>query len=337
MGNASDKATLAYLSRNADFKVALDADQAEFRAVMMGTAPIDEGLRDDRWTGELVAEISGARPQWVEQQDATEELSGDIAEEIDRRVLLLGDYYPFERIGNGIRHKQSATAVYEFCLATTVAPNLTTGSLAGLPVAFEMLARDALSLYVGGARGVRTGWPRHRADGLPNRAKQVFARLHAETGECVWQPQHGRPDDPAPMHVKDLGLDVLVWRAMPDGRIGQLFLLAQCACGPSGWTEKWRDLDLVELGAWLRPFTFTAPVRCFCVPFHIGNTATLESVSSKAGLTLDRVRITLIAEANPAVVAKRPMRRYREWVGIVTDAMLAPSLPRRSQKRRTRS
>lgn len=334
MANESDKTTLAYLSRNADFETGLNADQVEFRAVLTGASAYEEGIRDERWSGQLLPEQQDARPWWADQQDAVEELSGDIAEEIDRRVLLLGSHYPFERIGTGLRHRPSATGVYEFCLAVTNASNLTTGEFSRLPAAFEILARDALQSYLGtGARGLRTGWPRDASDGLPSRAKQIFARVHAETGEWIWRPQYGKPEDPSPINVKDLGLDVLVWRAMPDSRVGQLFLVAQCACGTTNWTHKWRDLDLLELRTWLHPITFAPPVRCFCVPFHIGNTATLQDVSMKAGLTLDRARLAMIAEANPQAIRQGALRPYREWPQIIGAC---PPRARRKQRKRRR-
>jgi hypothetical protein len=334
MADESNRTTLAYLSRNADFEAGLNADQVEFRAILTGASAFEEGIREERWSGQLLPGEQAARPLWAQQQEAVEELSGDIAEEIDRRFLLLGKHYPFERTGTGLRHRPSTTGVYEFCLAVTNASNLTTGEFARLPAAFEILARDALQSYLGaGSRGLRTGWPREAADGLPSRAKQIFGRVHSQTGEWKWQPQHGRPDDPSPTHVKDLGLDVLVWKAMPDSRIGQLFLVAQCACGTTNWTHKWRDLDLTELRTWLRPLTFAPPVRCYCVPFHIGNTATLQDVSSKAGLTLDRARLALIAEANPEAIRQGALRPYRDWPGIIGSCPPRPTRKRRKSRR----
>ncbi len=333
---SSDKAR-AYFSRNADFKAGLDADEAEFRAVIMGTASLEEGARDERWTGEIEEDLPGTRAAWIEREDALEQLGGDIAAEIERRTLIMGESYPFVWKDAHLTHRPSVSKVYEFCLAITMAPSLSQGVLKGLSIAFERLARDVLRLHTGPtSRGVRTGWPRQPADQLPTRAQAVFKRLEELTGEWLWQPRQTRPEDPSSTFEKDQGLDVVVWRELPDKRIGQLFLLAQCACGTTDWEGKWHDLDLDTLRIWLNPTTFTPPVRCFCVPFHIGNTAKLEDVSRRAGLTLDRARIALLAESDPSFIAREAVEPYEKWIGVVADAQMSskPATNRRSRGRR---
>jgi hypothetical protein len=118
---------------------------------------------------------------------------------------------------------------------------------------------------------------------------------------------------------------------MPDGRVGQLFLLGQCACGKN-WDEKFKDLDLEELGYWLRPPTHCPPVRCFCVPYHIGNATKLEDVSVKAGLPMDRARIALFAEANPEFIERNAITPYGELVELIVKAALSPK-PEKRRKR----
>ena len=332
----NDKSALPYLSRNADWQAALDADEVEFRAVMMGTASREEGTREERWSGEIEENLSGVRPAWIEREEALELQDGDIAGEIERRALLLGDTYPFDLDGSRVAYRPSRSRVYEFCLAVSVAPSLSAGILKGLPVAFEHLVCEILRLHVGATGQVmRTGWPRDSSCSL-TRAKQLFAQLHKLSGEWIWQPQGLRPDDPPPTYEKDLGLDVVAWRPMPDGRIGQLFLLGQCACGKSDWESKWKDIDLEELGFWFRPATHVTAVRCFCVPFHIGNTITWEEVSAKAGLSFDRARISLFAERDPGFLAERTAKSYSKWVETVASELLTAGSKRKRKGRNSR-
>ena len=103
-------------------------------------------------------------------------------------------------------------------------------------------------------------------------------------------------DAPAHIDVKDAGLDFVVWKAMPDGRKGHLFLLGQCACGDD-WEEKLHDIDVDALTqSWIRPLSVAAPVRVFATPHHIPNETHFADVNQRGGLTLDRARIVLIAE-----------------------------------------
>lgn len=329
------KPRLPYLSRNTDWQSALKADEVEFRAVMMRAASLDEGTREERWSGEIEEELPGARPAWIEREDALERIESSSASEIERRALLLGDGYPFALQGSRLSYRPSRTGVYEFCLAVSLAPSLSAREWKGLPVAFEFLSRDVLCMHLGPeTQGVRTGWPRDSSEGLPTRAKKLFAHLRERTGEWVWRPRgEDRPEDPSPTYEKDMGLDVVVWRAMPDGRIGQLFLLGQCACGKSDWEQKFKDLDLEELGLWLSPPTHCLPVRCFFVPFHIGNAVKLEEVSLKAGVPFDRARIVLIAESNPGCVTKQKTKLYRQWVEKVADSRMTLRTSRRRSRR----
>jgi hypothetical protein len=285
--------------RHLQFTAAKNADQAELEAIRYGSCNLEAGINDDRTAGAMddydVPDPKGVAA-WAETDAQYDTATGAISEEVIRRASILGNKYPFELDGNKIVYEQSLSLAYEFCLAVSEAPSLSAGELKRLPIAFERLARDIVKCYLGpGAAAYRTGWPRDSLEPRPLRFKALVKKLNLLTGEWHWQPSLGLPDDPSSTLVRDRGLDFVVWRPMPDGRKGQLFLLGQCACGKD-WTDKYHDVDLTKLGDWVRPLSVAPPLRVFTVPFHIPNDADFWEVNERAGLTFDRTRIVLLAE-----------------------------------------
>jgi hypothetical protein len=249
----------------------------------------------------------------------------DIGIEIRRRRHILNSAYPFQIEGNRLVYQPSRTLVYEFCLAVSQSPSLNEGAFAELPVAFERLARDVLVCFLGsGAEGVRTGWPPDEFDPRPPRLKQVISslsrRMGESTGEWKWSPEAGLPDDPEPKDRKDEGLDFVVWKAFPDGRAGRVCLLGQCACG-NDYPTKFNDIeaDFRTLSRWVRPMSCAWPLRVFTTPRHIPNDIYFRTVNEDAGLTLDRSRITMIAESNSAreYVVGRAKKPYGDMIRLV--------------------
>lgn len=322
----------AYSLRLIQQKAAHDADQTEFCAVRMGNAPIEEGIRDDRASGQIDDAIADDSVPWDARSNQIDSLTGRAAEEISRRAALLGRAYPFIIDGSSLRYRKSADLVYEFCLAVSVSPSLSEGRLKQLPVVFERLARDVMIVYAGStAAGMRTGWPRDEIDKLPARAKQLFGIVRERCGEWTWCPEPDYAEDPEPKYVKDLGLDALVWLPMADSRPGQLFLIGQCACGRTDWDSKLRELDLDKLARWFRPFPAPKPFRCFLVPFHIPNEVLFREVNDTAGLTFDRARITLVAKANRKLIQSSGRKYFAKLLQIVVEEVerTAPKRPRK--------
>lgn len=287
-------------TRCLDARVAKDADQAEISAIRHGSCTFDAGLDDDR-IADAMDDFETSDPKIV-QKWASEDMKFDsatskIALEIGRRKSLLGGCYPFDVAGgNTIRYSPSKTLVYEFCLAISGAPSLSSGKFAKLPVEFEQLVCDALVCFLGpGAKVLRTGWPPSRCGGRSIHFKNIVAKLNKRTGEWQWNPEPGMPDNPTT--VKDQGLDVVAWKEIADKRGGKLFLLCQCACGDN-FNTKFYDLDAQfnKLGRWVRPISWVLPTRVFSTPRHIPNNSEFNQVNKDAGLALDRVRLTLLAE-----------------------------------------
>lgn len=281
-------------------KVLHSADQAEMAALIrMAASPISIGLHDERVEGSLddIDDVAPARGR------ALDDLQGKVTEEIDRRIALLGEHYPFVRLGNALEYRGSPHHLYEFLLATAVVGEYSSGRFRVLPRVFEVAACFAAQAYLGAdACAYRTGWP--RAPGEPKRLKAVIQRVRQLTGnlrgEWAWGPKEGKPDDPLPRDTKDQGLDVVAWKASPDGRTGQLYLLGQCACGSNWGTDaKLLDLNIDKLNQWLREMCLVAPVKSIFTPHHADDDQVLDASRLMKGLVFDRARMVLLAQRAP--------------------------------------
>lgn len=336
-------------SRKEDERTAKNADQTEFLALKFGSCPLDEGTRDDRTADAMddfgaLDDINNA--QWAVDDSKVDDAVGAIADEVERRFLLMGPFYPFVKDGNTLTYHRSHTLTYELCLAISSAPTITQSPFNSLPPAFERLCRDVVKCFAGtNASALRTGWPIDDQDERTAKFKSVVDLINKDTQEWVWRPAHGMPEDPSHKDVKDLGIDFAVWKKFPDDRKGMLFLLGQCACGDD-WTGKFGDLNIKEIeDDWFRFLSVAAPMRLFAVPHHIPNKTYFEEVNRKAGLTLDRARIVMIAEndANRDLVIAGASTPFSDLVKLVVDGFVAvpltpvPRLRRAAAARRSRS
>ncbi len=313
-----------WTNRRHDDRVATNADQAEFSAIVHSTSNIEAGTYDDR-VAEALDDYEVVDPKSVERWAATDitldNAVGEIGSEVRRRQAMLRDAYPFKINENQLIYKGSQTLVYEFCLAVSTATSLSRADHAKLPVAFERLARDVLVCFLGpGSEGYRTGWPADEHEKRPTRFRELIQVLRDQTNEWFWRPDHNKPDDPLPKDVKDEGLDFVVWKTIPDGRGGRLFFLGQCACG-NDYATKYNDItpDFKRLHFWINPISYVLPVRTFATPRHIANEPDFEDANKQAGLTLDRGRITLLAEENTSrdYIIKNCPIPYAELIKIV--------------------
>lgn len=285
-------------------KVLHSADQAEMAAlVRMATAPISIGLHDERVEGSLDDDDEPAPGRGR----ALDDMQGKVTEEIDRRSRLLGEHYPFSRLGNALEYRGSPHHIYEFLLATAVVGEYSSGRYRVLPRVFEVAACLVAEAYLGAdSAAYRTGWP--RAKGEPKRLKLVIQRLRQlagnHRGEWAWGPKEGKPDDPLPRDTKDQGLDVVAWKSSPDGRTGQLYLLGQCACG-TNWSSdaKLHDLSIDKINQWLSELSLVDPVKSIFTPHHADDDQILSASRLMRGLVFDRSRMVLLAQRSPAAQA----------------------------------
>lgn len=277
-----------------------DADQVELSAMKGKWSVIDDaatdeimsGFLDDEAEGEVIAFGEGGRHDWQARDLAQEELVGQAAVEINRRSKMLGKAYPFRIDGNKISYVGSKSGMYEFCLSTTMAPNITSKPHVAFPRAFERAVTGLVKEYFGGrSKAWHTGWPRTPK----SRFKAIMQRLHNGSGEWHWAPEQGLGDDPGYKIIKDETVDFVIQVNRLDSRAGNLYVLGQCACGDD-WNTKLDEPNLDQIAKWFNPAWIIPPLRAFTTPFVLGDETLRETSRRGKMIVFDRIRLAAIAE-----------------------------------------
>src|SRR5690606_33933723 len=227
------------------FKPSVNADEAEIEAIRFGSTPIDSGINDDVIADEHHADTDDIGTHWEEEDIALEQVVGPVITEIDRRAILGGSSYPFQRENNTLIYQPSITKVYESCLVTSLQKNISTAPYNALPLTFELICTEVSKLFLGeDAESFRTGWPPHGQ--RPQNFRELMLELSRRTGEFRWSPQFEVDSEDHFFETKDEGLDFVAWKRFPDSRVGGVFLLGQCACGQN-WESKLNELEPARL------------------------------------------------------------------------------------------
>ena len=315
------KLTDPYSQRHQAQRAAKDADQAEFSALRNGSVVVDSGVYDARVAGvfdDFDVNDPSVTEIWHREDLKYDTPVGKIYEEIERRADILEYAYPFELDQGTLSYSprnQSISHIYAFFLSICNSHTLTVGNYAWLPRIFERITAKLVASYLGEyARYIHTGSPREPEIGTSFR--EAMQTVSERAGEWQWDPDDGLPNDPG---QGDEGCDFVVWPAAPDGRkIGQLFVLGQCACG-NNWQDKYKDLDIKKLQKWFNPLSLVEPVRSFATPHHVTD-ALLREASREGGLFFDRARLTMIAfRAKEDVLDERMKRCIKRLVDLVLD------------------
>lgn len=281
--------------RAADQRAITNADQVEIKAISSGLAVPDTGVADETIAGELsdldTAEID--MEPWQRHDVQLEDEVGSTRDELKRRQQMMGDAYPFDLIGGTLTYKKSATGFYEYCLGiATTAQSIASNPYTQLPRSFERIVGTVLRRHMGSKwESLHTGWPRD--EGQPTRFDDMIRNISAvscDEREWRWDPKPGRPREHSV--AGDGGVDFVVWRRSPDNRIGQVFVVGQCACG-NDWSTKFDDLKVEKLDPWMRPFSLIPMIRCFTTPFLLSDGNFLIA-HELAGWVLDRQRLTMM-------------------------------------------
>ncbi len=273
-------------------KLSYDADQVEFESMKFGEAVVDRGAYDERVAGALddyLPEYGENSPQWSEEDLILDGSVGGIHEEIDRRIKLMKDSYPFELNQNNLEHRKTEKGFYEFLLSTSNMGRFS-GEYKNLPRLFERTTAKIIAAYFGAyAESFHIGFPRDSASGIS--FQDAMKMVEERTGEFIWRSE----DNLNPAKTKDEGCDFIVWlKHVDQRRLGQLFILGQCACG-NNWDSKLNELQVNKFAKWFHPMTHICPVRAFATPYHVTD-ATLKEASRGAGLFFDRARLTMILD-----------------------------------------
>lgn len=271
-----------------------DADQTELDALHTGRSIVDQGLYDEAIADamdDFGHDDNDDTPEWARLDLQQDDAVGGLIEVIEQRERLLDGHYPFRRQDNALEYHPSETLVYEFCLVTATTTERDNPELARI---FEQLATLLCRRYLGPeGRAEHIGWPRENRP----RFREVAEQLHERSGEWLWRPEPGLPEDPLPRDAKDEGLDFAAWIHNLDDRPGHLFLLGQCACGDN-WPNKLTELNVERLRRWFHPACHVPATRAFCAPFHLTDQNLIDA-SKRAGIVFDRIRLTLLAETAP--------------------------------------
>ena len=299
-----------WVNKHHNQNITINADQAEIRALIENTASIRSGTADERIADALDdfdAQSNAEVEDWAKEDIQLDNADGATIEEIERRIHLMCDLYPFKLTGASLRYCPPAnnSRLYEALLCISQANNLTTGKYKYLPRHFEFLSCIVSEIYLGSdSQSYRTGWP--RGIGEPKRLKALVEKVRHISGNMMgewnWNPKEGFPEDPSPRDAKECGVDIVAWKKSVDGRTGQLYLLGQCACG-----KNWIDDDkLAELrykniiGDWVESFP-VEPVKVFFTPAHTKDDFMLHASRKSASVFFDRARIVLQAASSDKI------------------------------------
>lgn len=317
---------------SAELKAAFSADETELECLRVGAVPLEVGLRDELISDEILEERPGPpeeKERWAERDLKYDTAASGVAAEILRRSELMGTSYPFELSPGTLRYRGSGTLVYEFCLAIASAPSITEGAFVRLPRNFERVVAVAMACYAGGdAR--RIGAPTDEDDppGYPSNFTGrilLMQSLSPGSNEWVMLPEAGF--EAQQEHAQDMGLDIVVWKAFPDGRAGRMTMIGQCACGKHDITSesKMRENSLDRYQTTFRRMTWAPPLRFYAIPFHLPNEARFRRMHSIGGLALDRARIAMLAEGAENRDKFQPFReRFEHLIGLVVPGFQAP-------------
>lgn len=292
----STKFSLSVKSHNVDLNVCCDWMEAS--ALFMGTEV----------TGSDVVDILRENSIY-KSQDFAWELVGDAFAVVTERARVLGAGYPFSIDNDTLTARSDWTAAtpYAFCLVLSLAYSHPTwaaqfgrdytqqGDL------FELLSAESVASLLGWTVH-RTGWSKTTTAGLRKVAKDVAETLGEFTGELTrWTRQEG----------KEGGLDLVSYKAFPDGRPGMPTLLWQCASGRD-WNQK---LKTPDLRLWEKAVTFTiSPKKGFSMPFALDDKAFQYHANLVDGLLLDRCRLLTPGRENADWLSQELSEQLVQWL-----------------------
>ena len=248
------------------------ADTAELRALQ--DSNLTYSLDDFRIR---LRQIGPSQEVVEDEEEALSLAVADARRQIRNRAQVLGSAYPFELDGLVLTANAEWTQrpAYTFLLLLTVL--MWDGRRTGTAL-FEHVVADALGAYLGG-ESLRFGAPRSAP--VPPNTKRALTYLARKLGERRSRDIDVRPSD------KDMGLDAVAWKDLPDEDPGKVILFGQCATG-SGWQSKIGELSLERWRGLIA--TKVTPVRVFAVPWTL-DSQTRNTMQDSGSIVFDRLRI----------------------------------------------
>jgi hypothetical protein len=308
---------------------ALDADQAELRAIREGEASVAMSSMDERMSGEAMdegdAETDQAPfqvPPWEKENTGVTIFVGQALDVIRERQRLLGDLYPFIVDRSGLNYNPSDLGLYEFCLATCDAVSNATRAYRRLVRHFERVVTRLLTAFCGAdARGCRFGWPSEAFfEPVP---KDIEARIALMKRTCrfdddEWVVSDSRHVTELVHNAKDAKIDIVVRRSLLDDRPGSLTMIGQCGCGKHDVADdssKHKELDDKWLELFFSRVTVPKPMFVFATSQHVACPSQLHNKQATAqALLFDRIRLVRLAATQHGCLAGEV-----KWMKLLTD------------------
>jgi hypothetical protein len=252
-------------------------------------------------------------------QDFASEIVADVWRALSNRVRLSGGSYTISVESRWVRVncRWTEKPAHAFCLLLSLAPAFDWWVQEFGPdyneqgYLFELLIDESIRVMAPGWMTHLTAWSRSHAVQLKQVAKEVADRLCCGVAQAdLWDT----------LNVKELALDLLLYRPFPDGRQGFPYFLVQCASGDN-WDTK---LTTPDLNVWtdiLRPAT--KPMRGVAVPFCFSDDEFRRNCVQVTGLFLDRCRLLGASVFKPEWVPQDLIERIVAWARPRVGALMA--------------
>jgi hypothetical protein len=265
-------------------------------------------FRGDEIAGSEIVDILREK-EIYESQDFAWELVSDVLNALRSRTSMMGDGYPFQIDRMRVCRKDDWVSfpAYSFCLTLSIAgsyPDWASsfgrdhGEQGAL---FESLTAESVTLSLHGWTIHPTGWARTKTQRLNRIVVDIAQRLGEATGDLLrWTRDT----------AKDAGLDLLIYRPFPDGRVGIPVYLFQCASG-DGWKHK---LKTPDIRIWTKIIPFAAdPKKAFAMPFTLSDADFVRHCNVVDGFLLDRQRLLSPGRANRDWLTPNLSSRLNNW------------------------
>lgn len=210
-----------------------------------------------------------------------------------RRARRLGDLYPFDSSSTGIRRLRTpprSTPYIALLSLSQVEYDSSPEALLEAATMFERFCEQAF-LALGGAGGhsVHFGWPNRsgRPEAFPAAIRWLSELLHLSVADGYRDP-----------HRRDGGVDLVLWRSLPDGKTFD-YRLVQCTVGRNVLSKS-REIDITQ---WLQWLSFhERPRISLAVPFQTPERSVeVRQAEQMGSIVLDRMRLVeQAAHAAPA-------------------------------------
>ena len=241
--------------------------------------------------GDLESALRTAAHAELDEDDAIEQKTLEVFEELEQRARSCVKAYPFAIDYRGVLELRpegwTPQPAYVFCLCLAYYPLRETS--VG-PRLFEQVSCLAAKGYL---QGKALGFGAPRAD-LPTAFAEAVTELCRLVGEGEGyreQPSLDRQDDT---------VDLVAWKDFVDGRPSKLLMFGQCGAGRN-WSAKLGDLQPQAFwGQWTQvAFVSPEPIKSFFTPYRIRRDL-WDHHARRAGVLFDRCRIAYWAYGEKA-------------------------------------